>query len=144
MFEIKLQTNNSEENRMIKDLSDRVSLIGTLKEGTSILQPTILVELDYIPFDVNYMTIDYFGRKYFVTDIRSVRSRLVEIVGRVDVLSTYADSLAECSGIVYRQENEWNLYLNDGSFKVYQVPRITTKEFPSGFLSTPQIVLTTV
>ena len=49
------------------------------------------------------------------------------------MLSTYADSIIELSGIIKRQENNWNLYLNDGSFKIYQNPIVQVKSFPNGF-----------
>ena len=42
--------------------------------------------------------------------------------------------------IVKRQENRWNLYLDDGSFKVYQNPMVLTKAFPQGF-TTQEFVL---
>lgn len=133
-FTIVLQRNDSESNRLTKTLTDILSLSGTLKTETSIIDPVILVEADLSTLTgCNYCTIQAFGRSYFVTNIRSIRNGLVEISCHVDVLSTYATQIRANRAIVQRQENDWNLYLNDGVFKTYQNPQTVTKVFPAGF-----------
>lgn len=140
-FTVILQRNDSEPNRITKTVSDILSLSGTLKNRTSIIDPIILIECDLSDVtECNYMTIDLFNRKYFVNNITSVNSKLVEFSCHVDVLSTFADSIKSNSAIIKKQENLWNLYLNDGSFKVYQNPNVLTRPFPSGF-TTQEFVL---
>ena len=135
-FDISLMRNNSPIEKLDKDLTTLQTVSGTLKEDTSILAPTILIQCDISNFTLcNYMYIPEFNRYYFITDIVSVNTDLVEFSGRVDVLTTYKDYIKSNNAIVRRQENSWNLYLNDGSFKVYQNPTILTKAFPSGFTS---------
>lgn len=131
-FTVVLQQNKSDVNVLNKDVETVTTMTGTLKQGTSILSPTITFS-GSIPTNANYMTIDNFGRKYFITDIRSVGNNLFEVSARVDVLSTYANEIKNCYGIVARQENKWNLYIDDGTFKVYQYPENTIKKFPNGF-----------
>lgn len=134
MFSIKLQINNSEKNRLDKSLTDLITLSGTLRAETSVIDPVIIVEGDLSSFvNCNYMTIDSFNRKYFVNNIRSIRNGLFEITAHVDVLTTYANQIRQNNAIIARQEKKWNLYLNDGVFKTYQNPHIVTKAFPSGF-----------
>lgn len=140
-FALILQTNNSEKNKLDKDIADIVTLNGVLKNETSIIDPVILIEGDISAFTTcNYMTIPVFGRKYFITNIRSIRNDLFEVSAHVDVLSSFASQIRNNVAIVRRQENRWNLYLNDGVFKVYQNPMVLTREFPSGF-STFEFVL---
>ena len=140
-FNIVLQTNNSEPNRVTKSVSDIMTLSGVLKEETSIIDPVIKIECDLATVTgCNYLSIPAFGRSYFVNNIRSVRNGLVEFSCHVDVLSSFADGIKANSAIVKRQENSWNLYLNDGSLKVYQNPIVLTKAFPSGF-TTQEFVL---
>ena len=86
------------------------------------------------------MTILTFGRSYFVNNITSVRNGVFEISAHVDVLSSFKTQIRGNAAIIRRQENKWNLYLNDGVFKVYQNPMVLTKEFPNGF-SAPEFVL---
>lgn len=138
-FTITFSINNSENYRLYKDLTAITTLTGVLKAATSILTPTILIE--NIPSDTistittsNYAYIEAFnGRKYFITDIRLMKNNLIEIDMRCDVLSTYADEILQQKAIIKRQENKWNLYLNDGSLQVYQNQIILTEPFPSGF-----------
>lgn len=140
-FNIVLQTNNSEPNRVTKSVSDIMTLSGVLKEDTSIIDPVIKIECDLATVTgCNYLSIPAFGRSYFVKNIRSVCNGLVEFSCHVDVLSSFADGIKANSAIVKRQENSWNLYLNDGSLKVYQNPIVLTKAFPSGF-TTQEFVL---
>lgn len=140
-FDIVLMRNNSEKNRLTKETETIITVSGVLKEKTSIIDPVIKIECGVSSvIDCNYISIPIFGRKYFVNDIRSIGNNLFEFSCHVDVLSTYADSIRENTGIIKRQENVWNLYLNDGTFKVYQNPNVLTRAFPSGF-TTQEFVL---
>ena len=140
-FDIILKTNNSERTRLNKDTQTIMTVSGVLKEETSIIDPIIKIECELSDVTgCNYLSIPVFGRSYFVNNIRSIRKGLVEFSCHVDVLSTYADQIKNNMGIVKRQENKWNLYLNDGAFKVYQNPNVLTKPFPSGF-NTQEFVL---
>ena len=134
LFDIILQVNNSEKVRLDKEVETVMTMSGTLRRGTSIIDPVIVFECN-LPDVVscNYITIPQFGRSYFVNDVRSMYMNLVELSCHVDVLSSFKDSIRKNTAIVKRQENNWNLYLNDGSFKVYQNPMVLTKAFPSGF-----------
>lgn len=140
-FNISLQVNNSERERLSKSIDDILTVSGVLKNDTSIIDPVIIIECNLSDVvNCNYMTIPIFERSYFVNDIRSVRHGLVEFTCHVDVLSSFANEIKSNTAIIKRQAEKWNLYLNDGSFKVYQNPNVLTKEFPSGF-DTQEFVL---
>lgn len=140
-FNIVLQRNNSEITRVTKSVDNLLTVSGTLKEETSIIDPVIKIECDLAAVIwCNYLSIPTFGRSYFVNNISSIRNGLVEFSCHVDVLSTFADSIKTNTAIIKRQEKKWNLYLNDGSFKVYQNPTVLTKAFPSGF-TTQEFIL---
>lgn len=138
-FDIKFQKNKSMNIRIGKDIEDVLTLSGTLRNETSVIDPVILIELPESDitekqfFACNYCTITRFNRQYFITDMRSIRNNLVEVHCHVDVLETYADDIKDLNAIIRRQEKKWNLYLDDGVFQTYQNPHIVTKEFPSGF-----------
>lgn len=140
-FNIILQRNNSELNRVSKSIDNIMTVSGVLKEETSIIDPVIKIECDLSSVTgCNYLSIPMFGRSYFVNNIRSIRNGLVEFACHVDVLSSFAPGIRANTAIIKRQENDWNLYLNDGSFKVYQNSSVLTKPFPSGF-TTQEFVL---
>ena len=133
-FNIVLQQNKSERNRLTKSVDTIATLSGVLKEETSIIDPVIKIECELSAVTgCNYLSIPLFGRSYFVNDIRSIRNGLVEFSCHVDVLTSFASEIRDNTAILRRQENDWNLYLDDGSFKVYQNPKVLTKAFPSGF-----------
>lgn len=140
---IKLQLNNSPKNALTKDVTDILELTSvTLKNQTDIINPVFIVST---PTDTNILGSNYLycstlGRYYFITDIKSVRNGVWEITGHIDVLSTYATEIKAQTAIIRRQANSWNLYLNDGIFKVYQNTKAVTAEFPTGF-STYQYIL---
>ena len=135
-FTVKIQRCSSEPIRVNKEVNTMLELQGVLRDGSSIINPVILIE-DTVGLDVlnvaNYMEIPDFGRRYFIGDIVSVRNGLVQISGHVDVLSSFTGDLLLNKGIVFRQEKDWNLYLNDGVLEAYQNPIVVTKVFPDGF-----------
>lgn len=133
-FTITLYTNRSEMKKLDKTLELIDSVSGTLKDETSIINPVVIVRYPLESLNsCNYVVIPAFKRSYFVTDIVSPSVGLVELSCHVDVLSSFADDIRSNQAIIYRQENLWNLYLDDGSFKVYQNAMVLTKAFPSGF-----------
>lgn len=133
-FDIILQRNQSEKNALSKVVNELATVTGVLKNETSIVNPTIIIECNVSDFSLcNYMSIPEFDRSYFVTDIRSIKNGLVEFTCHVDVLSSFADYIRANRAIIEKQENAWNLYLDDGTFRVYQNPMVLTKMFPSGF-----------
>lgn len=140
-FDIHLQTNMSEKIELSKVVNTIATVSGVLKSETSIIDPVIVIECDLSDFtECNYMTIPEFGRSYFVTNIRSISNSLVEFTGHVDVLSSWASEIRGNVGIIQKQQNDWNLYLNDGTFHVYQNPMVLAKSFPNGF-NTMEFVL---
>lgn len=143
MFDVVLQRSESENNALNKTITTISTISGTLKDNCDLIDPFILVEGDIsILKDVNYCTIDSFGRKYFINSIESVRNNLVLLKCHVDVLSSFASEIRQNKGIVRRSESVgvYNLYLNDGSMVSYQDPYILTEPFPGGFDGTCYIL----
>lgn len=123
-------------NRVSKSVDNISTVSGILKEDTSIIDPIIRIKCELSDVaGCNYISVPSFGRSYFVNNISSIRNGLVEFACHVDVLSSFANYIRNNKAIVKRQENNWNLYLNDGSLKIYQNPNVLTKAFPSGFTS---------
>lgn len=136
-FNIGLYNNKSDKIVCDKSLTLLTTLSGSLKDDTSIIDPVIVIEANKtIISNLNYIKIDEFKRSYFVTGIKSIRNNLWELTCHVDVLSSFASEIRANEAIVKRQENKWNLYLNDDSFRCYQDPHIVTREFPQGFSTT--------
>lgn len=139
---LKLQTCTSDDRVVNKTVTDITSVTATIKENCSIIDPVFIVSGSVSTFALcNYCTVTNFGgRKYFVNDIKTLANGITELHCHCDVLSSYAAAIINLDAVIERQENDFNLYLDDGSFKVYSDPIIQTKEYASGF-SSPCIVL---
>lgn len=137
--------NRSDERKMNKDIIQIATYEGTLRDESSITNPTILMEGQYTinaqNTNMNYMYLPDFRRYYYITDIIQKRANIYEIRARVDVLMSFKNEIGDCLGIMAKNKDRWNLYLDDGSLKVYQNKTLKTVEFPSGF-NTAQMVLT--
>lgn len=138
-FEIKFQQTPSANNQVYKEINDVLTLSGSLRNETSVIDPVIRIELEEDEihekefFTCNYCTIDRFNRSYFITDMRSVRNNLVEVSCHVDVLGTYKEEIDGLKAVIRRQENNWNLMLDDGCLLTYQDPLVILKRFPHAF-----------
>lgn len=138
---ITFYTNNSEKNALTKNLTQIVRLDGTLKDGTSIIDPSVLCyNIDRFIADINYFYIDETERYYFINGVEVVRNGLWQISGHVDVLSTYKNEILANRAIIQRSESNYNLLLNDGLFKTQQNPRITTIPFGTGFTTSNYVL----
>ena len=129
---IELYSNSSPANYVNKSISLVSTLTGTLREPSSIVDPTITIERGS-PIGFNYAHITDFNRYYFVTGVSSEHNGLIAISMHVDVLMTYKTEIAAATGVVKRQENKYNLYLDDGIFKSYQNTKHKLITFPNSF-----------
>lgn len=132
-FNAVLQTNNSPANKIGKSITDLATATCVLKEGTSIIDPVFILELETMPTALNYMTVSDFGRCYFVKDITNTHAKIYEVTCHVDVLESFKTAIKACGAICAKNETVWNMYLNDTNYKCYQNPHVITKVFPSGF-----------
>lgn len=135
---ISFGSTTSEKRQLDKTVSYGLSLSGTLRNETNVVNPTILVEANVSTLaGCNYMSIPAFHRQYFITDVRSISDGLCEVSGHCDVLSTYKSGIRSNTAVISRsaQEGNWNLFLNDPMLKVTNKSNIITK---TGFKSFPK------
>lgn len=131
-MKVSFYQNTSENYRIDKSLIGKYTESCTLKDGCSIENPEILIANANNMSDCNYMYIPDFNRYYFITDIVSVRDGLWLISGHVDVLMSFKNEIKACSATFKRQENLFNLYLDDPEFHTYNNAQIVTKVFSGG------------
>ena len=133
-FTVKLCHNSSPAEKIGKSLDSGLDITGcTLKEATSILKPVVRVRTsDSSIHTYNYMYIAEFERYYFIDDIVSVNNNVWDISGHVDVLETFKNGILDQSAVIRRQQNRFNLYLDDPDFMTYNDDLIQTKKFSAG------------
>lgn len=131
---INFYQNDSEQIKVEKTLSHEWTITGTLRDNCDLLNPVVMIEMPpNSTFIWNYMYIPEFSRYYYIADVEIVNNHLVRVQGRVDVLMTFKTFIKEQTAIIQRQENNWNLLLDDGFFRVQNNPKFQLKSFPKGF-----------
>ena len=129
---IKLYTNNSEKIAVNKDITELMSLNGILRDNTSIQNPVITLNRNISELiNCNYVFISDFNRYYYVNNINSVKQNLTELSLSCDVLMSFKDDILKQTAIIKKQQELWNLYIDDGSFSSQQNSRIQVKSFPN-------------
>ena len=85
------------------------TISATLKEATSFEKPTFVFSSDN--FTINY--IEFAGHYYFVDDIKSIRSGLIEVSCSQDVLATYKTDIGAYTAFIERSASHINSMLPD-------------------------------
>ena len=142
-MDIKIYNNISEQVKVGKTLINVRDISGELKEACDIINPVIIISGENLS-SYNYLYIPIFNRYYFITDIKVIRNNLWEISCHCDVLETYKNEIKKQKAIVARQENAYNLYLNDPEWKIYTNKQVLTRSFPSGFNDTGNYYMTVI
>lgn len=154
MFEIRLYKYLGESNRVDKlNHMDGLplSIFGTLKEGCSIIQPSLMIDNSSVSgllgvqltdgtlvegvalrqsgspiMDYNYCYIESFKRYYFITNIVSVSNKLWRIDMECDVLVSFWNDLITKSNpaFISRQEFIYDKYLVDDKLPAVVKPQI--------------------
>lgn len=139
---IKIGYTGDPRNKLSKSVTYVKEVTGEFKTGCDVMRPQVLLSDDVSTYSgCNYIYIADFGRYYYITDIAAVAGNMTQISAEVDVLKTYDSQIRSCSGIVGRNEDEWNLYVNDGVFKCYQNDITGHKVFSSGFSNYHNILI---
>lgn len=131
-FVVTTYYNESPANKVDKSITAIAYGTGVLRDGCSIIDPIILFETELtaeLMTKCNYCIIEEFGRCYYITNIISVTNDLWEMHLHVDVLMTYKDQLRLQSGIVSRQAQKANMFVDDGWFMAQQNPHKYLRTF---------------
>ena len=97
---ILLYKTTNANNDLNKTISDKVELVGALREASSIIAPSILIQSN--PIGYNYAYIPEFGRYYYIKNITAFRKGAYIIDLKCDVLMSFKDEILNMSGIVSR------------------------------------------
>jgi len=116
-------------NKVDKSTTLVQELSGTLRYPSSIIDPVITIERSS-PTGFNYVQIVEFNRFYYVENSVATNENLVTISMHVDVLKSFASQIRQCDAVIRRQENSYNLLLDDGIFKAYQNSKHKIVSFP--------------
>lgn len=98
-FQVNFYNFSKRDNSTAIPSGTPVTLNCQFKMGTSILNPTLVLEYASIPA---WSYFQMLGRYYKVTDIRSIHNNVIEVDGKVDVLASWkANILASSAFVAY-------------------------------------------
>lgn len=143
-MEIKLYKTSSPRKKLVKELSDGVTLTGTLRGQSSVMSPSLQIQ-DIAVIGYNYCYIPDFGRYYYINGINALRANLFELSLGIDVLMTYAAEIRNNTAIIDRTESgtSANVYIDNGTFVNTSKLETATYNFSGGFNDTPEYILIT-
>lgn len=139
-FTCTLYNISDENNKLTKTLPSSGSLKWAnapciFKDENDYLNPHIIVKGTANQITgKNYLVISGSGnpflRHYFIENVTAVANELWDCQCHEDVLMTYNADIKGLSGTVERQENTFNLYLNDPNVNKLAYPLVQVKAFP--------------
>lgn len=142
-FSITVGKTSSENNRVNKDFTNTVALVGTLRDGTSVIRPVVRIAFETLA-SYNYCYIPTFGRYYFIEDIVAVRTGLWDVSLRCDVLMSYKDGIKNLNVILDNtQETGLSNYLASPNWVNLVKTKTDIKVFPSGLSEQGEFILIT-
>ena len=130
MVNIVFYNNASKDLVVDKVLTPVLSTQGDFRATVDALRPTVMVE-GAIPANANYAYIADFGRFYYVTDRNYITKDLCNLSLYTDVRKSFATQLANAKGIVQRNTEIYDMYLNDPKVPVGAHKALAVKKFGS-------------
>ena len=124
--------NTSDDRRVDKSLSTVSVASVSYKDDTSVVTPVLKVLPFSNLFKANYVYLSDFDRYYFIREI-TTSAQYVYITLECDVLYTYRTQIRKCNAVVRRQQNLFDLYLDDEKFNAEAYGRTQAKRFSGGF-----------
>lgn len=142
-MDITFYINNSEKNKISKNLTNNTHISGTLRNETGVMNPVILIH-SVNPTKFNYVYIPEFNRYYFITDMVSIRTDIWQIKLHVDVLMSFKDSLKNVKVILNDSEVEGaDNYLTGEQWVTNVKDTTNIVNFPNGLLDNGEYILIT-
>lgn len=138
---ITLYQNQSEYNKIGKTLNPVETLTGNMRNETSVIRPEILINR-ISPTGFNYAYVSELNRYYFVDDVYVLRTGVIVIKLRVDVLESFKTVILAQHAIVSKTTTP-NLYLPDENLKTMVKTKTDIVNFPSGLLDNGEFILIT-
>lgn len=140
---LRLCVNNSEKNKMNKDLTAGVTLSGTLRSESNVVNPSIVINIDN-PTIYNYAYIEDFKRYYFITDYISLRTGIWQINLKSDVLMSFKDSILASNVLINNTETTGKSnYLSGSNWMSTCKAKTDILTFSQGLLTEGQYILIT-
>lgn len=128
-YTLKLYKNSSENNDVLKNLSDEKIIKGSSRSVVDMLSPVI----DLAGVDVNsynYCYVEELQRYYYIENMILSPNGITRLTMRVDVLMSYREDILESQGMITKNR-DFNPYTGD--YDVESRYTLEKHEFENGF-----------
>lgn len=140
---IRLCTNSSEKNKINKNISTGITLSGTLRNNSNVVNPSIVINIDN-PTIYNYAYIPEFNRYYFITEYISLRTGIWQINLKSDVLMSFKDPILSSKVLINKTEvTGKNNYLTGSNWVNNCKTKTDIVTFSNGLLNDGKYILIT-
>lgn len=114
---LKLYNNSEDYNKINKTLSSPTEFSGMVVGEVNVINPVVDIAGTVSGF--NYAEIDDFGRKYFVEEMRIIRTGITRVSLRCDPLTSFASDINGLQCIAKRVGSEEGGELEYGLYSKY-------------------------
>ena len=129
LYTLKLYKNSSENNDVLKTLTNEKVFKGQSRTVVDILNPVIeLAGIDVNKY--NYCYVEELQRYYYIENMIISPNGIYRLNMHIDVLMTYREDILESSGLITRNR-EYNPY--SGDYEVESRYSLEKHEFEKGF-----------
>lgn len=140
---IQLCSNTSEKNKINKTINTGITLSGSLRNESNVVNPSIIINIDN-PTIYNYAYIPEFNRYYFITNYISLRTGMWQINLKSDVLMSFKDSILSSEVLINKTETTGkNNYLTGSNWVSNCKTKTDILTFPHGLLDDGKYILIT-
>lgn len=140
---IQLCSNTSEKNKINKAITTGITLSGSLRNESNIVNPSITINIDN-PTIYNYAYIPDFNRYYFIMNYISLRKGIWQINLKSDVLMSFKDSILSSEVLINKTEtNGKNNYLSGSNWVNNCKTKTDILTFPNGLMDDGKYILIT-
>ena len=143
-MEVQFFYNTSDMRTINKTLMVGATFSGQARDEVEIMSPVVRFDTDEV-MRFNYAYIPQFQRYYFVDGVNAFREGLWDVTMSVDVLMSFRGHILQLPVVIDKQSMQENgdEYIDDSSLVVDNVMFTSVYNFPSGFNSTPELILIT-
>lgn len=132
-MQAKFYNNKSDARYLNKDIDLKYDNIPIqVLEPSNVVRPRLRVSSGLIGQSVNYLYVSELERYYYIKDW-IMENGHITLECEVDVLMSFKNAIKQQNVIVERQENKFNMYLEDSKYNILSTDAIRTIAFPSGF-----------
>ena len=143
-MDIKLFYNSSDNRCIKKTLQGEFDIIGSLRDETSIISPTIVIQ-SADPIRFNYAYIPSFKRYYYINNVESVRTGVWRVYMEVDPLMSFKTDILALKVVANKQSliTNGDEYIDDGSLVTDNLIFKNVYNFANGFNDNGEYILIT-